>query len=63
MRGAMSMKFYAAGLCAAVIAVTAVAIPPAEAQTTAKKKYVETTTRVAPASRPLWPRASRSRSG
>ena len=47
----MSMKFYAAGLCAAVIAVTAVAIPPAEAQTT-KKKYVETTTRVAPASRP-----------
>jgi hypothetical protein len=29
----MSLKVYAAGLCAAVIAVSALAIPPAEAQT------------------------------
>lgn len=46
MKKAMSLKLYAAGLCAAVIAVTAVAVPPAEAQTrTTKKEYVYVTTR------------------
>ena len=46
MKKAVSLKLYAAGLCAAVIAVTAVAIPPAEAQTrTTKKQYVYVTTR------------------
>ncbi len=35
------MSLYAAGVCAAVIAVTAMATPPAEAQTrTNKKEYV-----------------------
>jgi hypothetical protein len=43
----MDMKAYAAGLCAAVIAATALAVPAAQAQT--KKQYVYTTTRGAPA--------------
>ena len=46
----MTMKAYAAGLCAAAIAVTALAVPAAEAAT--KKRYVEPTTRVARADRP-----------
>jgi hypothetical protein len=46
----MTMKAYAAGLCAAAIAVTAMAVPAAEAAT--KKRYVEPTTRVARADRP-----------
>ena len=40
----MGLKACAAGLCAALIAVTALAVPPAEAQTR-KKQYVHTTTR------------------
>jgi hypothetical protein len=47
----MNIKVFAAGLCLAAIAVTAVAVPPVEAQTT-KKKYAYTTTRVARADRP-----------
>jgi len=44
------MKGCAAGLCAAVIAATAMAVPVAEAQTPIRKKqYVYTTTRGAPA--------------
>jgi hypothetical protein len=43
----MDMKVYAAGLCAVMIAGTALAVPAAQAQT--KKQYVYTTTRVAPA--------------
>jgi hypothetical protein len=46
----MDMKAYAAGLCAAVIAGTALAVPAAQAQT--KKQYVYTTTRAAPVNRP-----------
>ena len=46
----MGMKIYAAGLCAAVFAVSAVAGAPAEAAT--KKPYVYTTTRVAKTDRP-----------
>ena len=45
----MNMKAYAAGLCVAVIAVTAMAVPAADAQTTTKRY---TTTRVAKAERP-----------
>ena len=41
------MKVYAAGLCAVMIAGTALAVPAAQAQT--KKQYVYTTTRGAPA--------------
>ena len=41
------MKAYAAGLCAVMIAGTALAVPAAQAQT--KKQYVYTTTRGAPA--------------
>jgi hypothetical protein len=53
----MASKVYAAGLCAAVIAVAAIAVPPALAQTqtqtqTKKKSYVYTTGRAAPAKRP-----------
>jgi len=48
MRGAMNMKSYAAGLCAAVIAATAIAVAPVAAQTT--NQY--TTKRVAKAERP-----------
>lgn len=41
MRKAMSLKLYAAGLCAAVVALTAVASAPAEAQVQkTKKEYV-----------------------
>ena len=43
----MDMKVYAAGLCAVMIAGTALAVPAAQAQT--KKQYVYTTTRGAPA--------------
>jgi hypothetical protein len=47
----MNMKAYAAGLCAAVIAATALAVSPIEAQTSqTAKKY--TTTRSAKADRP-----------
>jgi len=47
----MNMKAYAAGLCAAVIAATALAVSPIEAQTSqTAKKY--TTTRAAKADRP-----------
>ena len=47
----MNMKAYAAGLCAAVIAATALAVSPVEAQTSqTAKKY--TTTRSAKADRP-----------
>jgi hypothetical protein len=45
----MNMKAYAAGLCIAAIAATALAVPQAEAQTT-QRGY--TTTRVAKAPRP-----------
>jgi hypothetical protein len=45
----MHMKAYAAGLCVAVIAVTAMAVPAADAQTNTKRY---TTTRVAKAERP-----------
>jgi hypothetical protein len=40
---AMNIKGYAAGLCVAAIAATAMAVPAAEAQTR-KKQYVYTTT-------------------
>ena len=43
----MDMKVYVAGLCAVMIAGTALAVPAAQAQT--KKQYVYTTTRGAPA--------------
>ena len=43
----MNIKAYAAGLCAVMIAGTALAVPAAQAQT--KKQYVYTTTRGAPA--------------
>ena len=46
----MNIKTYAAGLCAAVIAAMALAVPPVEAAP--KKQYVYTTTRAAPANRP-----------
>ena len=47
----MNMKAYAAGLCAAVIAATALVVSPVEAQTSqTAKKY--TTTRSAKADRP-----------
>jgi hypothetical protein len=56
----MAIKVYAAGLCAALIAVAAIAVPPAaaqtqaqaQAQTTKKKSYVYTTGRSTPANRP-----------
>ena len=42
----MGLKVFAAGLCAALIAVTALAVPPAEAQTRkTKKEYVYVVTR------------------
>ena len=44
----MDIKAYAAGLCVAVIAATALAVPPAEAQT---ERRVTTTKRVANAPR------------
>jgi hypothetical protein len=39
----MSLKLSAAGLGAALIAVTALAVPPAEAQTRTKQQYVYVT--------------------
>ena len=53
----MSIKAYAAGLCAAVIAVATLAVSPVVAQTTqettrTKKQTVYTTGRAAPANRP-----------
>jgi hypothetical protein len=45
------MKSYLAGLCATAIAVTAFAVPSADAQTN-KKRYGYTTNRVASAERP-----------
>jgi hypothetical protein len=47
----MGMKAYAAGLCAAVIAATALAVPPVEAQTQ-RRQYVSSNSRATPASRP-----------
>jgi hypothetical protein len=44
------MKAYAAGLCAALVAATALAVPVAEAQT--ERPYVTTPKRVANAQRP-----------
>jgi ABC-type amino acid transport substrate-binding protein len=44
------MKAYAVGLCAALVAATAVAVPVAEAQT--ERPYVTTPKRVANAQRP-----------
>jgi hypothetical protein len=53
----MTIKAYAAGLCAALIAVAALAVSPVAAQTTEttqtkKKQTVYTTGRAAPANRP-----------
>jgi hypothetical protein len=48
MRGAMNIKSFATGLCAAVIAATAIAVSPVAAQTT--NQY--TTKRVAKSERP-----------
>jgi hypothetical protein len=45
----MNIKAYTAGLCVAVIAATALAVPPAEAQTQVQTKRY---TRVAKADRP-----------
>jgi len=44
------IKAYAAGLCAALLAVTALAVPAAEAQT--ERQYVTTKKRVASTQRP-----------
>src|SRR5262249_24111881 len=51
MRDAMDMKIYAAGLCLAVSAVTAIAVAPVAAQTK-KKQYVYTTAPDRPVTRP-----------
>src|SRR5713226_1509454 len=48
--GRHMMKAYAAGLCAALFAVTALAVPAAEAQT--ERRYGSTPKRVANAQRP-----------
>jgi len=49
----MKIKVYAAGLCLAVIAAMAMAVPAAEAQIPSKKKqYVTTTTRTVSARSP-----------
>jgi hypothetical protein len=49
----MKIKVCAAGLCAAVIAVTALAVPPVAAQTRQKQQYVvDSTGRLVPANRP-----------
>jgi hypothetical protein len=51
----MVIKVYAAGLCAALIAVATMAVPPAPAQTqvqTQKKSYVYTSGRAASTNRP-----------
>jgi hypothetical protein len=51
MRGAMNVKICAAGLCLAIIAATAIAVAPVEAQTR-KKPYVYTTQTNPPVGRP-----------
>src|SRR5262249_37129108 len=51
MRGAMDMKIYAAGLCLAVIAVTAISAAPAAAAAK-KKQYVYTAAPDPPVGRP-----------
>jgi hypothetical protein len=49
----MKIKVYATGLCAAVIAVTAFAAAPVEAQTRAKQQYVvDSRGRLVPVNRP-----------
>ena len=45
----MNIKGYAAGLCVAAIAATAMAVPAAEAQTSKKQYVYTTTTRATPA--------------
>ena len=52
----MNIKGYAAGLCVAAIAATAMAVPAAEAQTR-KKQYVYTTTTTTRAASARSPRA------
>jgi hypothetical protein len=47
----MDIKICAAGLCLAIIAATAIAVAPVEAQTT-KRQYVYTTRSAPPVSRP-----------
>ena len=47
----MNMRIYAAGLCAAVMAVTAIAVAPVDAATK-KKQQVYTTAPTAPVNRP-----------
>jgi hypothetical protein len=47
----MDMKIYAAGLCVAAIAVTAIAVAPVAAETK-KKQYVYTTSPDRPVTRP-----------
>ena len=47
----MSMRIYAAGLCVAVMAVTAIAVAPVDAATK-KKQQVYTTAPTAPVNRP-----------
>src|ERR1700745_3609080 len=51
MRGVMNMRIYAAGLCVAVMAVTAIAVAPVDAATK-KKQQVYTTAPTAPVNRP-----------
>src|SRR5258708_12267134 len=51
MRGVMNMRICAAGLCVAVMAVTAVAVAPVDAATK-KKQQVYTTAPTAPVNRP-----------
>src|SRR6476620_6183103 len=51
MRGVMNMRIYAAGLCAAVMAVTAIPVAPVDAATK-KKQQVYTTAPDRPVTRP-----------
>src|SRR6516162_9664234 len=51
MRGVMNMRIYAAGLCVAVMAVTAIAVAPVDAATK-KKQQVYTTAPDRPVTRP-----------
>src|ERR1700719_590749 len=51
MRGVMNMRIYAAGLCVAVMAVTAIAVAPVDAATK-KKQQVYTTATDRPVTRP-----------
>src|SRR5262249_50719652 len=62
MRGAMDMKIYAAGLCLAVIAVTAISAAPAAAAAK-KKQYVYTAAPHPPVRRPPAPDARVGRAG